>query len=175
VRQAATADTDATDVVEVAGHFRVYLGAAAGVGKTYAMLSEGQRRQRRGADVVVGFVECHGRPLTEELIGSLEVIPRKVVDYRGSRLQEMDLDAILRSRREDSRAIAGFARKHQMTQIVIGASQRSGWQHLTGGGSNVLRVIREAGAFGIDVHVIARRGPPLAEPPGASAEKHRAT
>jgi two-component system, OmpR family, sensor histidine kinase KdpD len=392
VSQATAADTDATDVVEAAGHFRVYLGAAAGVGKTYAMLSEGQRRQSRGADVVVGFVECHGRPLTEELIGSLEVIPRKVVDYRGSRLQEMDLDAILRrrpkialvdelahtnvpgsgrhekrwqdvleilgaginvittvniqhlesiadevehmtgakvrervpdwvvrkadqielvdsspeqlrrrmlhgniypkervpqalthffrtenlialrelalrfladqtdeelldylrqhhsqfvwetnerilvavtaepgtdallrracrmasrlkgeldvvhvsvgdgSRREDSRAIdrlrelaadvgarwhqiedddparaiAGFARKHQMTQIVIGASQRSWWQHLTGGGSNVQRVIREAGAFGIDVHVIARREPPPAKTLGAGAEKQHA-
>jgi two-component system sensor histidine kinase KdpD len=90
-----TADTDATGVVEAAGHFRIYLGAAAGVGKTYAMLNEGHRRRGRGTDVVVGFVECHGRRLTEELIGDLEVIPRKKVDYRGSRLEEMDLDAVL--------------------------------------------------------------------------------
>ncbi len=89
-------DTDATDVVEAAGHFRVYLGAAAGVGKTYAMLNEGQRRRARGTDVVIGFVECHGRSRTEVLIDGLEVIPRKVVDYRGSRLAEMDLDAVLR-------------------------------------------------------------------------------
>jgi two-component system sensor histidine kinase KdpD len=364
------------DAVEAAGHFRIYLGAAAGVGKTYAMLNEGHRRQQRGADVVVGFVECHGRPLTEQLIGDLEVIPRQVVEYRGSRLEEMDLDAVLRRRPEvalvdelahtnvpgsgrnekrwqdvqdllgaginvittvniqhlesiadeveqmtgvpvrervpdwvvrkadqielvdsspeqlrrrmlhgniypkakvsqaltnffrtdnltalrelalrfladetdedllehlrrresgvvwetcervmvavtpvpgtdallrraarmaarlkgeldvvyvsasdgtrsqnrqaieklrqlaadvgarwhelqdddPARAIAGFARRHQVTQIVIGTSRRSRWQQLTGGGSNVVRIIREAGAFGIDVHVIAGHG-----------------
>ena len=94
----AAADTGATDVVEAAGHFRIYLGAAPGVGKTYAMLSEAQRRRGRGADVVIGFVETYGRPLTEELIGSLEVIPRKVIDYRGINLTEMDLDAVLRRR-----------------------------------------------------------------------------
>jgi two-component system, OmpR family, sensor histidine kinase KdpD len=85
----------ASDAVEAAGHFRVYLGAAAGVGKTYAMLNEGHRRKQRGTDVVVGFVECHGRQLTEEMIGDLEVVPRKAVEYRGSRLEEMDLDAVL--------------------------------------------------------------------------------
>ena len=58
----AAGEEDATDVVESAGRFRVYLGAAAGVGKTYAMLSEGHRRLKRGTDVVVGYVECHGRP-----------------------------------------------------------------------------------------------------------------
>ena len=377
VSEAAAADTDATDVVEAAGRFRIYLGAAAGVGKTYAMLNEGQRRRGRGADVVIGYVECHGRRLTEALINGLEVVPRKVAEYRGRRLEEMDLDAILRrrpeialvdelahtnvpgsgrngkrwqdvleilaaginvittvniqhlesiadevermtgakvrervpdwvvrkadqielvdsspeqlrrrmihgniypkervpqalthffrtdnlialrelalrfladqtdeelleylrqhqsqvvwetnerimvavtaepgtdgllrraarmasrlkgeldavhvsagdaGRREDSReidrlrelaadlgarwhevedddparALVSFARKHQVTQIVIGASQRSWWQHLTSGGSHVQRVIREAGAFGIDVHVIARHEP----------------
>jgi len=91
-------EDDATEVVEQAGRFRVYLGAAAGVGKTYAMLSEGHRRLGRGADVVIGFVECHGRKLTEQLIEGLEEVPRKVVDYRGSQLQEMDLDAVLRRR-----------------------------------------------------------------------------
>jgi len=87
---------DTADAVEATGHFRIYLGAAAGVGKTYAMLNEGHRRKQRGTDVVIGFVECHGRRLTEEMIGDLEVVPRKVVDYRGSRLEEMDLDAVLR-------------------------------------------------------------------------------
>jgi len=86
---------DVADAVEAAGHFRIYLGAAAGVGKTYAMLNEGHRRRQRGTDVVVGFVECHGRRLTEEMIAGLEVVPRKVVEYRGSRLEEMDLDAVL--------------------------------------------------------------------------------
>jgi two-component system, OmpR family, sensor histidine kinase KdpD len=341
------------------------------------MLSEGHRRLSRGADVVIGFVECHGRPLTERLIEGLEVVPRKVVDYRGSKLEEMDLDAVLRRnpkialidelahtnvpgsgqhekrwqdvmeilgagigvittvniqhlesiadevermtgakvrervpdwvvRKADqielvdsspealrrrmvhgniypkervnqalthffrtdnlialrelalrfladetdeelleylreheattvwetaerilvavtaependallrraariasrtkaeldvvhvvsdasstaereamaalqelatalggrwhevqdddpARAIAAFARRHQITQIVIGSSQRSRWQQLAGGGSHVVKVIREAGAVGIDVHVIARREPP---------------
>jgi two-component system, OmpR family, sensor histidine kinase KdpD len=93
---ATTPGEDVTDAVEEAGRFRIYLGAAAGVGKTYAMLNEGQRRKARGADVVIGFVECHGRERTERLMEGLEVIPRKVVEYRGSRLEEMDLDAVLR-------------------------------------------------------------------------------
>src|SRR5580658_2563063 len=86
---------DPVDGVEPAGHFRLYLGAAAGVGKTFAMLNEGHRRKTRGTDVVIGFVECHRRPLTEELISDLEVVPRKVVEYRGSEFPEMDLDAVL--------------------------------------------------------------------------------
>jgi two-component system, OmpR family, sensor histidine kinase KdpD len=85
-------------MVEAAGHFRVYLGAAAGVGKTYAMLSEAHRRLSRGTDVAVAFVESHGRKLTEDLVTGLEVIPRKMVDYRGSLLPEMDLDAVLARR-----------------------------------------------------------------------------
>ena len=86
---------DATDVVEEVGHFRIYLGAAAGVGKTYAMLNEGQRRKDRGTDVVIGFVECHGRPLTQERCARLEIVPRRVLEYRGTRFEEMDLDAVL--------------------------------------------------------------------------------
>jgi two-component system sensor histidine kinase KdpD len=82
--------------VEPIGRFRVYLGAAPGVGKTFAMLSEGHRRQERGADVAVGFVECHGRQSTEGLIDGLESIPRQLVEYRGTRFGEMDLDAVLR-------------------------------------------------------------------------------
>ena len=95
---AAASDDDATDVVEAAGHFRIYLGAAAGVGKTYAMLNEGHRRKQRGTDVVIGFVESHGRPLTEELCHDLEIVPRRVIDYRGTRFEEMDLDAALARR-----------------------------------------------------------------------------
>jgi two-component system, OmpR family, sensor histidine kinase KdpD len=89
-------DDSADGTVEDAGHFRIYLGATAGVGKTYAMLNEAQRRAARGTDVVVGFVECHGRARTEESIGDLEVVPRKVVEYRGAAFEEMDLDAVLR-------------------------------------------------------------------------------
>jgi two-component system, OmpR family, sensor histidine kinase KdpD len=81
--------------VDAIGRFRVYLGAAPGVGKTFAMLSEGRRRQERGTDVAIGFVECHGRDRTEELIDGLDVVPRKVVEYRGTSFEEMDLDAVL--------------------------------------------------------------------------------
>ncbi len=77
------------------GHLRIYLGAAPGVGKTYAMLSEGSRRRERGTDVVVGFVETHGRSHTAELIEGLEVVPRKVVQYRDVTFTEMDLAAVL--------------------------------------------------------------------------------
>ncbi|HET9979769.1 MAG TPA: sensor histidine kinase KdpD [Ktedonobacterales bacterium] len=78
------------------GRLRIYLGMAAGVGKTYAMLNEGQRRKSRGTDVVVGYVETHGRPLTAAQLDGLEVIPRRIVTYRGITLEEMDLDALLR-------------------------------------------------------------------------------
>jgi two-component system, OmpR family, sensor histidine kinase KdpD len=98
--RAAEADTDTAGEVEPIGPFRIYLGAAPGVGKTYAMLSEGQRRRQRGTDVVAAFVEPYGRPLTGALLNGLEIIPRKVVDYRGTRLEEMDLDAVLRRRPE---------------------------------------------------------------------------
>ncbi|HEY7278569.1 MAG TPA: histidine kinase, partial [Trebonia sp.] len=77
------------------GQLRIYLGAAAGVGKTYAMLSEGHRRAERGADVVVAFAETHGRPQTAALIDGLEVVPRKKLPYRGSEWEEMDIDAVL--------------------------------------------------------------------------------
>ncbi len=77
------------------GQLRIYLGAAAGVGKSYAMLSEGHRRAERGADVVVGFTETHGRPQTAALIEGLEVVPRKKLSYRGSEWEEMDIDAVL--------------------------------------------------------------------------------
>ena len=83
---------------EVAGHFRIYLGVAAGSGKTIAMLDEGHRRSAHGADVVIAFVETHGRPVTEGRIGSLEIVPRRAVDYRGNRFEEMDVDAVLRRR-----------------------------------------------------------------------------
>ncbi len=77
------------------GHFRVYLGAAAGVGKTYAMLNEGHRRLQRGTDVVVGFVEPHGRPQTEAMLVGLEAVPRTMVSYRGTTFPEMDTPAVL--------------------------------------------------------------------------------
>jgi two-component system, OmpR family, sensor histidine kinase KdpD len=80
------------------GHLRIYLGSAAGVGKTYALLSEGHRRVERGADVVVALAEAHGRPHTSALVDGLEVIPRARLEYRGATFEEMDLDAVLARR-----------------------------------------------------------------------------
>jgi two-component system, OmpR family, sensor histidine kinase KdpD len=77
------------------GRLRIYLGMAAGVGKTFAMLNEGKRRKGRGTDVVIGYVETHRRPLTEEQIGDLEIVPRLKVPYRGITLEEIDVDAII--------------------------------------------------------------------------------
>jgi two-component system, OmpR family, sensor histidine kinase KdpD len=80
------------------GTLRIYLGAAPGVGKTFAMLNEGRRRHERGTDVVIGFVEFHGRPHTEAQVGDLEVTSRRTVEYRGATFEDMDLDAILQRR-----------------------------------------------------------------------------
>ena len=77
------------------GRLRVYLGMAPGVGKTYRMLEEGHRRTERGTDLIVGFVEAHGRPETEKLMAGLETIPRRRVAYRGVVVDEMDTAAIL--------------------------------------------------------------------------------
>ena len=82
------------------GQLRIYLGAAAGAGKTFDMLSEGHRRAERGADVVVAFVETHGRPHTAALLDGLEIIPRATIPYRGATFEEMDLDAVLARRPE---------------------------------------------------------------------------
>ncbi|MFF0225025.1 ATP-binding protein [Streptomyces sp. NPDC004629] len=77
------------------GKLRIYLGAAPGVGKTYAMLSEAHRRVERGTDCVVAFVEHHDRPRTEVMLHGLEQVPRRELDYRGGRFTEMDVDAVL--------------------------------------------------------------------------------
>ncbi len=77
------------------GDLRVYLGAAPGVGKTYAMLAEGQRRRSRGTDVVVALLETHGRRQTAALAEGLELVPRRSMTYRGAAFTEMDLDAVL--------------------------------------------------------------------------------
>jgi two-component system sensor histidine kinase KdpD len=103
---------------------RVYLGAAPGVGKTYRMLEEGHRRKERGTDVVVGFVETHGRAHTASLIGDLEVVPRHDVTYRGATFTEMDVDAILR-RRPDVALIDELAHTN-----VPGSRNAKRWQDI---------------------------------------------
>jgi len=80
------------------GRHKIFLGYAAGVGKTYTMLSEAHRRMERGEDVVVGYVEPHGRPATQVLLDGLEQVPVKRFEYRGATLSEMDTAAVLRRR-----------------------------------------------------------------------------
>jgi len=94
-RKAQMSSTGEDEGVRPTGRFRVYLGAAAGVGKTCAMLDEGWRRFQRGADVVVGFVETHKRPYTMEQIRDLPVVPRRQVVYRNAAWEEMDVDAVI--------------------------------------------------------------------------------
>jgi two-component system sensor histidine kinase KdpD len=78
------------------GVLKLYIGSAAGVGKTYRMLQEAHDLRRRAVDVVVGFVETHGRAETAAVVGDLEVVPRLRIPYRGVELEEMDLDGIIR-------------------------------------------------------------------------------
>src|ERR1700704_1160851 len=80
------------------GKHKIFLGAAPGVGKTYEMLSAARRRKADGIDVVVGVAETHGRAETEAQLAGLEVVPRRVVEYKGRTLEEMDLDAVLKRR-----------------------------------------------------------------------------
>src|ERR1700740_3230591 len=116
------ADVRATRPPGSRGQLRIYLGCAAGVGKTFAMLNEGHRRSERGTDVVVAFVETHGRPHTAAQIGDLEVIPRAHVPYRGTSFDEMDLDAVL-ARRPDVALVDEFAHTN-----VPGSRNEKRWQ-----------------------------------------------
>jgi two-component system sensor histidine kinase KdpD len=84
-----------SEAIAARGRLRLYLGMAPGVGKTYRMLEEGHRRAGRGTDVVVGFVEAHGRPLTTALVDGLEVVPRRSTSHRGMTVEEMDTDAVI--------------------------------------------------------------------------------
>src|ERR1700730_10867005 len=82
------------------GRLKVYLGGAAGVGKTYRMLEEAHQLRQQGHDVVIGFVETHGRAETQARIGNLELVPLRKLPYRGVTLEEMDVDAILERKPE---------------------------------------------------------------------------
>ena len=104
------------------GQLRIYLGSAAGVGKTFAMLNEGHRRHERGTDVVVAYVEPHGREHTIEQIGDLEVIPRASIPYRGTSFEEMDLDAVL-ARHPEVALVDEFAHTN-----VPGSRNEKRWQ-----------------------------------------------
>lgn len=80
------------------GKLLVFLGYAAGVGKTYAMLQAAQQRRSEGVDLVIGYIETHGRAETDALLAGLEILPRRQTDYRGATLSEMDVDAVLARR-----------------------------------------------------------------------------
>ncbi|MGH3304544.1 MAG: DUF4118 domain-containing protein [Streptosporangiaceae bacterium] len=107
------------------GQLRIYLGSAAGVGKTFAMLNEGHRRRDRGTDVVVAFVETHGRPYTAEQIGDLAVMPRKNVPHRGTSFEEMDTDAVL-ARHPEVALVDEFAHTN-----VPGSRHEKRWQDVS--------------------------------------------
>jgi len=83
---------------EARGKLRIFFGAAAGVGKTYAMLEAAQQERREGIDVVVGWVQMHGRPETEALLAGLEVLPPRLIEYAGKQVPEFDLDAAIKRR-----------------------------------------------------------------------------
>jgi len=86
---------EASQPTKEGGRFKIFLGYAPGVGKTFSMLSEGIRRRSRGEDVVIGVVETHGRSGTAELAAKLEQVPRREIEYKGTIFYEMDVDAIL--------------------------------------------------------------------------------
>src|SRR6266851_7350447 len=83
---------------EARGKLKIFLGAAPGVGKTYEMLVAARRAKAAGVDVVAGLVETHGRAETEAQLAGLEVVPRRQIEYKGRKLEEMDIDAILKRR-----------------------------------------------------------------------------
>ncbi|MEU4392055.1 DUF4118 domain-containing protein [Kribbella sp. NPDC023855] len=120
------------------GLLRIYLGAAPGVGKTYRMLGEGQRRVARGTDVVVGFVETHGRPQTEAMLAGLDVMPRRILDHRGASFTELDLDALL-ARRPEVALVDELAHTN-----IPGSRNEKRWQdidELLGAGIDVISTV----------------------------------
>ncbi len=120
------------------GKLKVYIGSAAGVGKTYRMLNEGRDLARRGVDVVVGFAETHGRLETAAQIADLEVVPRRSIDYRGTSLEEMDTDAIV-AREPEVAIVDELAHSN-----VPGAKHRKRWEdvmEILDAGINVITAV----------------------------------
>jgi two-component system, OmpR family, sensor histidine kinase KdpD len=120
------------------GHLKVYIGQAAGVGKTYKMLDDAHTMRRRGVDVVVALVETHGRAETAARIGELEVVPRRTVEYKGATLEEMDLDAVL-ARKPDVAVVDELAHTN-----APGSKNEKRWQDvldLLAGGVSVMTAV----------------------------------
>jgi len=135
--------TGATSFLEVLtprerGKLKLYIGSFAGVGKTYRMLTEAHELRRRGVDIVVGFVESHGRTDTEAQLGDLEVTPRRRIEYRGVALEEMDVDAVI-ARRPEVVIVDELAHTN-----VPGVSHRKRWEdvmQLIDEGINVISAV----------------------------------
>ncbi len=135
--------TDATSFLQVLtprerGKLKLYIGSFAGVGKTYRMLTEAHELRRRGVDIVIGFVEAHGRAETEAQLGDLEVIPRRRLEYRGVSLEEMDVDAVI-TRRPEVAVVDELAHTN-----VPGVSHRKRWEdvmQLIDDGINVISAV----------------------------------
>jgi two-component system sensor histidine kinase KdpD len=120
------------------GKLKLYIGSAAGVGKTYRMLNEACALRNRGVDVVIAFVETHGRADTEAQIGDLEIVPRKRIEYRGVTLEEMDVEAVL-ARHPDIAVVDELAHTN-----VPGAKHAKRWQdvmELLDEGINVISAV----------------------------------
>ncbi len=120
------------------GKLKLYIGSFAGVGKTYRMLTEAHELRRRGVDIVVGFVESHGRAETEAQLGDLEVIPRRRLEYRGVSLEEMDVEAVI-ARRPEVAIVDELAHTN-----VPGVSHRKRWEdvmQLIDDGINVISAV----------------------------------
>lgn len=120
------------------GELRIYMGAAPGVGKTFAMLNEGWRRRERGADVVIAYVETHNRAQTIAQLRDLEVVPRQVLSYRGQVFEEMDIDAVL-ARRPEVALVDELAHTN-----VPGSRNEKRWQdieELLDAGINVISTV----------------------------------
>lgn len=139
-RESATGTTEFLELVKrrERGKLKVYIGSAAGVGKTYRMLTEGHDLRRRDIDVVVGFVETHGRVDTEAQLRDLEVIPRQKIEYRTVTLEEMDVDGVI------ARAPQVVIVDELAHTNVPGARHRKRWQdviELLDAGINVISAV----------------------------------
>lgn len=117
------------------GNLKIYLGGAAGVGKTYRMLEEAHQLRAQGHDVVIGFVETHGRAETATRIGDLEIVPLRKIPYRGVLLEEMDLDALV-ARKPEFAIVDELA--HTNVSGSLHAKRFQDVEALTAAGINVI-------------------------------------
>jgi K+-sensing histidine kinase KdpD len=153
---------------------RIYIGAAPGVGKTYSMIEDAHTFRREGVDVVIGFIETHGRAETEARLGDIPIVPRRRLDYRGVVLEEMDVDAIIARKpqlclvdelahtnapggRPEKRfvrvkadkpadGLVAFAKREGITHVIFGQSARTRWEIVWKGSTlnRFLEAVRDA-------------------------------